>query len=168
MKPLFAFALVLALFTSSCRKSVRDEDNDTKAAQDFALADITFNDVSNLLTEVMENESGLRATNLNLGCATVTVDTVAFPMTVSINFGSTNCLGGDGRNRRGIINATFTGKYRDSLSVLTITPSNYYLNDYKIEGTKVVTNKGHNANGNLWFKVQGLKLNTLVEVNDFF
>ncbi len=153
MKPLFAFALVLALFNSSCRKSVRDEDRDTKAAQDFALADIAFNDVSNLLTEVMENESGLRATNLNLGCATVTVDTLAFPMTVTIDFGTNNCLGGDGRNRRGIINATFTGKYRDSLSVITITPSNYYLNDYKIEGTKVVTNKGHNSDGNLWYTV---------------
>ena len=153
MKPLFAFALFLALFNSSCRKSVRDEDNDTKAAQDFALADVAFNDVSNLLTEVMVNESGLRATNLNLGCATVTVDTLAFPMTVTIDFGATNCLGGDGRNRRGIINATFTGKYRDSLSVITITPSNYYLNDYKIEGTKVVTNKGHNSNGNLWYTV---------------
>lgn len=158
MKPLFAFALIpiiigIALFNSSCRKSVRDEDNDTKAAQDFALADIAFNDVSNLLTEVMENESGLRATNLNLGCATITVDTLAFPMTVNIDFGAANCLGGDGRNRRGIINATFTGKYRDSLSVITITLSNYYLNDYKIEGTKVVTNKGHNSDGNLWYTV---------------
>lgn len=149
--------ILIVLFTltllNSCRKSVRDEDNDTKAAQDFALADIAFNDVSNLLTEVMENESGLRAANINLSCATVTVDTLAFPMTVSIDFGTTNCLGGDGRNRRGIINATFTGKYRDSLTVVTITPSNYYLNDYKIEGTKVVTNKGHNSDGNLWFTV---------------
>lgn len=153
MKQLLALTILLALFSSSCRKSVRDEDNDTKAAQDFALADITFNDLSNLLTEVMENENGLRATNLNLGCATVTVDTLAFPMTVTIDFGTTNCLGGDGRNRRGIINATFTGKYRDSLTVVTITTNNYYLNDMKVEGTKVVTNKGHNADGNLWYTV---------------
>lgn len=152
MKPLVALVLALALL-SSCRKSVRDEDRDTKAAEDMALADIAFNDVSNLLTEVMENESGLRAANLNLGCAVVTVDTLAFPMTVTIDFGTTNCLGGDGRNRRGIINATFTGKYRDSLSVITITTNNYYLNDHKIEGTKIVTNKGHNSNGNLWYTV---------------
>jgi len=153
MKQLLTLALIFALFSSSCRRSVRDEDRDTKAAQDFALADIAFNDVSNLLTEVMENESGLRATNLNLGCATITVDTLAFPMTVTIDFGASNCLGGDGRNRRGIINATFTGKYRDSLSVITITTNNYYLNDHKIEGTKVVTNKGHNSDGNLWYTV---------------
>lgn len=152
MKQLLTLALILALI-SSCRKSVRDEDRDTKAAEDMALADIAFNDVTNLLTEVMENESGLRAASLNLVCAVVTVDTLAFPMTVTIDFGTTNCLGGDGRNRRGIINATFTGKYRDSLSVITITPSNYYLNDYKIEGTKVVTNKGHNSDGNLWYTV---------------
>ena len=151
-KNILLILLICTVFFS-CRKSVRDEDNDTKAAQDFAMADIVSNDISNLLTEVMESESGLRATNLNLGCAAVTVDTLAFPMTVSIDFGTTNCLGGDGRNRRGIINATFTGKYRDSLTVITITTNNYYLNDHEVEGTKVVTNKGHNSAGNLWYTV---------------
>lgn len=153
MKPLLALALILALITSSCRKSVRDEDKDTKAAQDFALADVCFNDFSNLLTEVMESESGLRSTNL-LSCATVTVDTLAFPMTVAIDFG-TGCTGSDNRTRSGIVYATFTGKYRDSLSVITITPSNnYYLEGRKIEGTKIITNKGHNSDGNLWFTVE--------------
>jgi hypothetical protein len=152
IKKIFIFTL-LATTLFSCRRSVRDEDRDTKAAEDFALADVAYNDISNLLTEVMESESGLRAASLNLGCATVTVDTLAFPMTVTIDFGTTNCVGGDGRSRRGIINATFTGKYRDSLTVITITPNNYYLNDHKIEGTKVVTNKGHNSNGNLWYTV---------------
>ncbi len=153
MKNFLALALILSLISSSCRKSVRDEDKDTKAAEDMALADICFNDASNLLTEVMETEPGLRAANLNLACAVVTVDTLAFPMTVTIDFGTANCLCNDGRNRRGILYATFTGKYRDSLTVVTITPSNYYLNDYKIEGTKTVTNKGHNSDGNLWYTV---------------
>lgn len=152
MKKIFVFLLITTTIIS-CRRSVRDNDNDTRAAQDFALADIASNDIWSLVKEVMETEPGLRASSLNLGCATVTVDTLAFPMTVSIDFGTSNCLGGDGRNRRGIINATFTGKYRDSLSVITITTNNYYLNDYKIEGTKVVTNKGHNSDGNLWFTV---------------
>ncbi len=153
MQKIILFLLITVTIVS-CRRSVRDNDNDTRAAQDFALADIASNDIWSLVKEVMENESGLRASSLNLGCATVTVDTLAFPMTVTIDFGTSNCLGGDGRNRRGVINATFTGKYRDSLSVITITPSNYYLNNYKIEGTKVVTNKGRNADGNLWYTVQ--------------
>jgi hypothetical protein len=152
MKHILVLALILALI-SSCRKSVRDEDRDTKSAQDFALADICFNDLSNLLTEVIANESGLRSTGL-LECATVTVDTLAFPMTVTIDFG-TGCQSTyDGRTRSGIIYATFTGKYRDSLTVITITPDNYYLNGRKIEGTKIISNKGHNANGNLWYTIE--------------
>lgn len=151
MKNILILVLLLTLI-SSCRKSVRDEDRDTKAAEDFALADVCFNDFSNLLTEVISNESGLRSTNLLSG-ATVTVDTLAFPMTVSIDFG-TGVTGIDGRTRSGIINATFTGKYRDSLTVITITPNNYFLNGRKIEGTKIVTNKGHNTSGNLWYTVE--------------
>lgn len=143
--------LFISTILFSCRKSVRDEDTDTKAAEDFAMADLVSNDISKLLTEVMENEAGLRAGNLS--CAILSIDTLAFPMTVRIDFGTTNCTGSDGRNRRGVINATFTGKYRDSLTVVTITTNNYYLNDYKVEGTKVVTNKGHNSDGNLWFTV---------------
>ena len=79
-------------------------------------------------------------TDIASGCATITRDSVA--KTILIDFGSTNCEGKDGRDRRGKILVSYTGRYREVGSVITITPDNYFVNDNQIQGTKVVTNLG--------------------------
>ena len=62
-------------------------------------------------------------------------------------------MGSDGNNRRGIITAVFSGPYLDSGTVITVTLSNYYHNDYYIQGTQTITNKGNNAAGHLVYNV---------------
>ena len=64
-----------------------------------------------------------------------------------------NCLCADGRNRRGKVIINYTGAYADSASVHTITFDNYYQNDNKIEGTKTVTNMGHNTSGQTYYNI---------------
>jgi hypothetical protein len=71
-----------------------------------------------------------------------------------VNFGATNCQGNDGRNRRGaLVTIAFTGKYRDSLTVITVTPQNYFVDDNQVTGSKTITNKGHNAAHHLVYEI---------------
>jgi hypothetical protein len=91
---------------------------------------------------------------LGSSCATVTVDTVSSPRSITIDFGSTNCTCLDGRKRRGQVIATWTGKYRDQGTVISVTFNNYFVNDNQIEGTKTVTNTGLNAQEHPVYAVQ--------------
>lgn len=152
-RPGILFLFITFAF-AACHKADRDLDNSTYESQDEGLAETAYGDIDAIIKEVIDNNSGLRAQNSLLTCATVYVDTVSAPKSVLVDFGNSNCTGADGRTRRGQLFATFTGKYRDSLTTLTITPQNYYLNDYKVDGVRTVVNKGHKINGNLWFTVQ--------------
>ena len=60
----------------------------------------------------------------------------------------------NGKLRKGKIIITYTGKYRDSLAVVTTTFDNYYVNNNLIQGERVVTNQGRNGNGNMWFTIE--------------
>jgi len=163
-KNMFKYLMVAAtvgMFFTSCRKDKDPKDSDTSAASDNALAEGTYNDVNNIADQAStgtmtsyltpietENKSSLLST-----CATITNDTLVTPHILTIDFGASNCMCNDGRYRRGIINVSYSGHYRDSASTHTITFTNYYVNDNQILGTKTVTNNGHNAAGNLTYSV---------------
>ncbi len=162
LKPLMAVAVIGLLFTA-CKKKNDAIDTDTSAAADNALAEGTYNDVHNIADQAStgslasydatysSNEKGLLS-----ACATVTPvipDTTAGAHTITVNFGTTNCLCSDGRYRRGIINISYSGRYRDSASTHTITFTNYFVNDNQVMGTKTVTNMGRNAAGHSVFNI---------------
>lgn len=156
---LFVVAAIGITF-SSCRKK-EDKDNDTSAAADNALAEITYNDVNNIADQaatgslssyMTPNDNDQRS--LLSTCATITHDTVSSPRLLTVDFGTSNCLCNDGRYRRGKILISYNGAYRDSASVHTITFDNYFVNDNQVLGSKTVTNMGHNAAGHLYYTVQ--------------
>jgi hypothetical protein len=143
----------LGLFTlAACRKEDKvDPDLDYTTAVDNARAEDYFTDLLSAVDDAAE-ANGLRAAND--ACApTVTIDTLVMPHTMIIDFGPVNCTASNGRMRRGILNVTFTGRYRDVGTVITITPQDYYVNDNHVEGTKTVTNMGLNNDGDPWFTV---------------
>jgi hypothetical protein len=88
-------------------------------------------------------------------CATLQFDTSVSTNvdTITVNFGSSNCLCNDGRRRRGMLVITYTGKYKDSLAYITITPKNYFVNDNGVSGSKTVKNVGHNSQGHLVYEI---------------
>ena len=87
-------------------------------------------------------------------CApTVTLDTLAGPHTLTIDFGNTDCTASNGRMRRGVLSVTFTGRYRDAGTVITIMPQGYFVNDNHVEGTRTVTNMGMNEDHHPWFTI---------------
>lgn len=165
------FALIsFGLLTTSCKKDDQTiiEDTDTSSAEYDALAESIFNDVGNITDEAYYLNSGnYKSTDgdtLFLGqCATVILDTVVFPHELVIDFGEENCLCRDGRYRRGKIINTFTGRYREPGTILTQGFDEYFVNDNKVEGSRVLTNMGYNEAGNLWFTIEVQGLITLAE-----
>lgn len=133
--------------------------SDIEIAQNDALAEGSYNDATTMTDQVaVQGNLNLRpsGTEGTLGspCASAVLDTVSSPRKITIDFGTSNCVCLDGRSRRGKIIATFTGRYRDSNTVVTLSFDNYFVNDNQIKGTKTVTNKGHNAAGHLVYAVE--------------
>jgi hypothetical protein len=120
----------------------------TQACQDHLTAENIFNDVGHIIeVGLQDNGQSKACPNYNLMNSDISnIDTLI------IDFGSTNCLH-NGKLRRGRINITYTGKYRDAYSVITSTFDNYYVNDNLVQGERVVTNQGINSNGNMWFTI---------------
>jgi hypothetical protein len=81
-------------------------------------------------------------------------DAVTWPKTVTVDYGLTNYECQDGRLRRGVINIETTGFYREEGTIITVTFEDYYQNDYKVEGTQIVTNTGRNADDHYVYTVE--------------
>lgn len=148
----FCYALIATslIIFSACRKNKVAATEDIGYASDHATTEQTFTDVQTIADQASMVSSGsLNYRTTGSGCATVTRGTG----TITIDFGSSDCLCHDGRLRRGKILITYTGNYADAGSVHTITFDNFYQNDNKITGTKTVTNMGSNAQGQPYFDI---------------
>jgi hypothetical protein len=149
---------LLALTAISCHRSDRDTDTETQSSSDFAVAEACWTDVFRQLDDASAVTADVnRLSEPSIAtCYTVTVNpplpSTSYPKTMTIDFGSTGCTGPDGVVRKGVLTAVFSGKYRDSLTTITITPGNYYVNGYKVQGSKTITNQGH-INGVATFSV---------------
>lgn len=159
------FVLAASMIVFSCKKDEKEEEievnNETTTAQDNAIAQNMFDDVKKVIEETANDEGQTgKVANFFGTCVSVTINpnwidsTQYWPKTMTIDFGTSNCTGNDGINRRGILSVTLTDRYRNAGSVLTVQPQNYFVNDHKIEGTKTLTNNGRNASNNLTFSVQ--------------
>ncbi len=148
------------LSLNSCKK--RKANRSTITSQDNAAAEAAFNDVFKITEDALKDndleKSNVSLRSIGANCATVTINPplpdTTFPKTVTIDFGTTNCIDSYGVNRRGVITAVITGKYRTVGTQISITTQDYYVNDIKVEGTKEVTNLGPNSNGNTEFSVE--------------
>lgn len=149
-----ALAACALLALAACKKDSKDDDTpdlDYTSASDNARAEDAFNDMLNQVDAAVD-ANGLRS-DMDACAPVVTFDTVASPHTITIDFGTTNCTANNGRLRRGRILVSYTGHYRDAGTVITITPQDYYVNDNHVQGTKTVTNMGHDQNGHTYFSI---------------
>ena len=148
----------LTFVFTSCKKD-QNTVNETSSSSDDALAERIYDNVSNIADEAYSEKSGtLKSTDVRrlfLGdCVEISLDTVSVPHALIIDFGTENCLCNDGRYRRGKIIVSFTGRYRHPGTVITHGFDDYYVDDNKVEGTKVVTNMGFNADSNMYYQIE--------------
>ncbi|MBL4655073.1 MAG: hypothetical protein JKY33_04550 [Bacteroidia bacterium] len=164
MKKLMPKFLILFLSISvlfyACDDDAPDPDNDKTSAEDMSTAESFFNDIHDKVDRAAQEDSSLgkRSAFSDSICADFTVamyDTANFfPVTIVLDFGDSNRTCWDGKERRGRIIAMFSGRYRDSATVVTVTLDNYYVDDNNVQGTKTITNGGRDSDGNLYFSVQ--------------
>lgn len=157
-------AVAACLAFNSCKKSKLNKE--TTTAEDNALAEDSFDDIYKNINEAAEEQNldgiakmgGSQDYTFSFHCASVDLNPPAwdystnppswnntFPKTLTIDFGNTNCVGNDGKARRGKIVSVFSGKYNVTGTVITTTLSDYHVNDYHIAGTKKVTCIGTNS-----------------------
>lgn len=147
MKKLSLIVIIGTLFTS-CNLSKFNNHEDLR---NNYVGETAFTEMTNMTDQAIEGNLAFYKGKMN--CATITVDTTQNPKVILIDYGITDCLCMDGKTRRGAIVTTFSGPYRQTGTVITHTPQDYYVNNYKIEGTKVVINEGLNTAGNPHFSV---------------
>jgi len=161
-RKLFFILIILVgatILITSCEKDETPDpqnlvtENELKAAEDDALADKLFSELTDIANEAMSGkQAALKGTILDtifIGpCVTVSIDTLAFPHNVTIDFGQENCLCNDGKHRRGKIIVNHNGPYWAEGTVITSTFDNYFVEDHQLLGTKVITNLGLNSSNN--------------------
>jgi hypothetical protein len=149
-----AFMFFLA---SSCQKTTPIEDSAIDAADDATFSETMFDDVfSTMEIATATAESMLKSATVSDSCPVVTVTFPGeglWPRTVVVDYGD-GCTGLNDITRSGKILITVTGPRRQAGSSRTLTFDNYYCNDVKIEGTKVIENLGANDAGNVVFSAR--------------
>jgi len=162
MKQTLLTLSILAILLYACKEDDvinSPELTSTQACQDNSIAENIFNDIGHIVEAGFQDNGQIKSCpSYNL----INVDTSNID-TLIIDFGNTNCLH-NGKLKRGIINVTYTGKYRDAHSIITTTFDNYYVNNSLVQGERIVTNEGINNNGNMWFTIE-IKNASITTVN---
>jgi hypothetical protein len=159
LQKLSMLALAGVLAFTGCRKD--DEVNPEDAivsAEDNARVETEMESAQNLVDADAAERFGAPGANPANGtfspCVTRTWD--AATNTLTIDFGTTNCLCKDGSYRRGKVIAVFNGQWRTAYATITITLSNYFVNDNQHLGTRILTNltNENTASGNFKYRVE--------------
>lgn len=162
MKAFSKYVIIAGLalsIVSSCRKKEQEVDDEKDSVTENFLASNIANDLASISDEAAKSNNVTsfkteETTALLSSCAILHFDTINHlnPDSVTVNFGTTNCLGNDGRTRRGSLLVIYNGKYKDSLTTITVIPQNYFVNDNGVSGIKTIKNLGRNASRNLVYQ----------------
>ena len=154
MKKVLLVFSALTVLLYSCKDEDVINNSDlisTQASRDHLIAEAIFNDIERVV------EDGFIDNGQSKSCPAYTLknSNATNQDTMIIDYGSENCLDGEyGKLRRGEIIVIYTGKYRDSSSVMTTTFNDYHVNNNLVEGERIVTNQGRNGSGNVWFTIE--------------
>ncbi len=172
MKKMFLTVAALALICAGCDK---DNDNEPKeepleiVSTDYLL---TVAVVNNAFDEI---GAGVRSVDMKASApalaaavdasATVGEPNVTwtydekeyeFPVTVTVDYGTANVLGRDGRQHRGKLIVKATGPYEAEGTAMVAKFDDWYVEDIKIECDSMsIKNIGRDANKHCQFEVEG-------------
>lgn len=156
---LIAFLMFFTVIVS-CTRSDRDEDTETLAARDYALAHHIFDDAFRQVHKYAMGDTILNDTSitqqkwdvcLNRRFSYLSDTLPIFPMFLQLNYADDGKLCNDSAVRYGIIRADFTGKYLNQGTAITITFEGYRNAIYDVEGTVTIINNGINNDGRRYY-----------------
>lgn len=148
----FISVLSIILFAAvtmiGCEKNKSVEDIDLMTAEDDAIADLAYDDVFTEVDMVMNIMDAFGYTMPNTKseldtCPVISVispDASFWPRKIIVDYGD-GCSHGK-RTRKGKIIITVSGPMWEVGSSRTVELDKFYINDHKVEGTRVVTNEG--------------------------
>jgi hypothetical protein len=143
--------IAIATLAASCRKERRDTLG-SSISTDNNTAENMFSDIFKVVNDISSETDGIREDLI--GCIdTIIVDTLSNPKTILIDFGDDDCVGYDGRIRTGKLYITYSGRYREAGTIITITPDDYTVNGHLLQGQKTIENLGLNASGQLHYAI---------------
>lgn len=154
---------ILAILLFGCQEDTTINNTDPSAALEALTEYVTvnkiFQDVGNTSGDVvLESETSMSTSKLNSNKGdgpVITVeplDLTTFPKTITVDFQS-GVVGRDGVTRKGIVTIVSTNWYGQPGSEHTTTFSDFYHEEFKVEGTHFVKNLGENTDGNLEYSV---------------
>lgn len=135
------------LFLTSCKKD-KEIDTDLTSTEDQSQGELVYDQVFKQVDQAAD-DAGLKKG----GYPIITKDTLATPRTMRIDYGTSNYLCLDGNYRRGAILVSWTGRYRETGTVINIGFESFYQNGNKVEGSKTITNNGPNSLGQLSYTI---------------
>ncbi len=133
----------LLLFGNACgTKSTADEvvpDADTQTITDNGTMDMLMLDGVQITEDGFDGDLNGISSGRSEGCGTVNLNLQQGIL--GINFGTSGCVGEDGRNRSGTINVSFRGgRFHEENAQITITYVNYIVDGYVLNGVVTVNN----------------------------
>jgi hypothetical protein len=157
-------ASIVILSFISCQKDTSTvEQSGINIADDDAVSDAVFEDIYSttdnagiILDQLVKGGDSKSTIVLADSCPSITItnpETGTWPKIITVDFGA-GCSGLYDNTRMGKIIIEVTGPRLEIGSKRTVTFDNYYFNDIKVEGIKVVENIGYNDNQNLVFSVK--------------
>jgi hypothetical protein len=159
-KALLMFAAIAVFSLLSCNKQSSLDQTSVNVADDDAVSNEVFEDVSNtvdIADITLDNyQAGSKSLVVTDTCPAVTIDhptDAVWPKTITIDYGS-GCTGFNGNTRAGKIVIVVTGPRKTVGSKRTVTFVNYYFNGIKVEGIKTIENLGYNTNQNIVFSIK--------------
>ncbi len=144
--------MAMVAYLSSCKKVEQVVDFGEETALSDDASDALFDDAFSE-ADAFSDGNDYKSAVADSCQPVITVErdstsTNGFPRTITIDFGDNGCLAHNGRERKGKIIVTQSAPRFTSGATRSITFENYYVNDYKIEGTQSVTFNGKDDNGN--------------------
>ena len=151
MKNTFLALCSIAVLLYACKdEDVINNPNlvSTQATQDHLIAEQIFSDVGRIVEEGFDKYPNHKSdpSYILMNSDSLNSDTLI------INFG-TSTVTNNNSIKSGKIIVTYTGRFRDSLSVITTTFDDYHVNYNLVQGERIVTNQGRNNKGNMWFTI---------------
>ncbi len=153
---------ILAMFFMSCQvdtlKTAVNSASAIEALTEYATINKVFQDVANNSGDGVlsaENTTSGKFGKTTTDGPVITIvpfDLTTFPKEITIDY-QTGVLCEDGITRKGLVTIVSSNWYGIEGSVHTTTFTNFYHNDFKVEGTHIVENLGKNQDDYLQYSV---------------